>query len=279
MGQPDGVSGVRWGGGGPGVALTGDEVVVVDGGEVRALDAVSGEVRWSRTVGAGFRRITVAGDLRIVVGEPGVVALDRTGGERWRVANSPWLGGAALHAGRGADEVVVVSDDRVAVAYSAASGAERWRRSVQVPFGLPAPVVEVRRGDEQVVLLADEAGLHVIDPVLGTDVAVSATIVASTAPAEAAFRVPPTVLVGRDEVYRIDGATVAAYDLLTLAPRWSTSLGSVSQGAGARSDGGGPGFTRLAIVRVTCAGSTFAFHLSDGSVRLARASGKDTVRR
>ena len=85
---------------GGGLALDGESVFATTGyGELIALDAASGAIRWRQRLDAGLGTPTVAGDVVYVVGSDGAAwAIEAANGRiRWNLPASP--GGASLAGG------------------------------------------------------------------------------------------------------------------------------------------------------------------------------------
>ncbi len=200
--------------------LRGDEVAVVArSGTVTVLDASSGAVRWSRSLGADARAAAAApGGFVIVADErERVTALDSTTGQQvWRrdaglvdeikvdprgelvvamTESGELFGleagdgaerfstvfvGVAVDIAFGADEVVVLSDERT-VALGALDGSVRWRSAGGVSLLGSGEVVGVVQR-ESVVLRATSDGAVVVERALTTGSASSsAAVVVGTA--------------------------------------------------------------------------------------------------
>jgi outer membrane protein assembly factor BamB len=123
----------------PNPAVAGDTVYApCDDGTLYALDANTGEVRWTFQ-GEPFWEIAVAGDLAYVLAGPGTLyAVDiATGQELWRydakeLATSPAVADGLVVAGTPNGQLVGID---------AATGEERWRYQVTTGGGVRPPAL------------------------------------------------------------------------------------------------------------------------------------------
>jgi outer membrane protein assembly factor BamB len=106
-----------------------------DGAGLYAVDAATGQVRWTFTGSAEIVSEPVVGDgVVLVVDLPRVWALDAaTGAERWQVQGTGSGGGAAVVGG-----VAYLRFEGEVRAVAAASGEERWSAAISGIAGAPA---------------------------------------------------------------------------------------------------------------------------------------------
>ncbi len=141
------------------------------GAPVVALDLRSGKLRWRADLGVpavgttpatGDGRVYVTGETSCDEQKPTLVAFDAgTGREDWRVTLPPFLGTggpSALVAGHGRVVFARNASDRTTLeARDAATGARRWRHSIDGPNLLVAP-----SGDDVVATSVGADGTEVV---------------------------------------------------------------------------------------------------------------------
>jgi outer membrane protein assembly factor BamB len=147
--------------------FTGKEVYVLAGAnELRALDARTGQARWTQQLGQAITTPTVSADGVVVLGttEPTGFALygldERTGAGRWKLPVArrliPW---AALD---GSTVLVATSDQRL-LAVDAPTGRLLWTTTLPPGPALPPPD-RVGRG---ALALGADGGVRLVDTATG----------------------------------------------------------------------------------------------------------------
>ncbi|MFC7132145.1 MULTISPECIES: PQQ-binding-like beta-propeller repeat protein [Salinibaculum] len=111
-----------------------DETAYVGGrdGTVRAVNARTGDTRWTRSVGAAAATPWAVEDSLYVPTADGVVALAADGTERWRHDVGEPMGFVAADHGV---YVLHLGDPPVVVGYDRGDGTERWRTDLREPMG------------------------------------------------------------------------------------------------------------------------------------------------
>lgn len=134
------------------VLLTGGQVVVTEGAKVTALDAATGQTRWSRQLNVGpVQYVRAAESVLLVGGAGGAVTLDSSTGE---VARTLELEGSASAAYLDSDLVLMRAaygepHTNYLLAFDGRTGRETWRR----PYDGAVLAVE----DGLVYVIADQA--------------------------------------------------------------------------------------------------------------------------
>lgn len=127
---PSALAGFADGPSGRPVVADGTLFAAGDDGGVAAIDAASGDVLWTRSVGATGRSPAVVGSTVFLRTTDGVAALDAAdGNERWRVTEPTRATLAASHGCYRLDD----TDPPTVVAH-ADDGSERWRTSLADPW-------------------------------------------------------------------------------------------------------------------------------------------------
>jgi len=156
-----------------GVLLIGQTAIVgTDDGQITAVDASTGEQRWSVDVGdhvlapmAGTDELVLASVRPENQGSPSLVALRASdGSEVWRYQPSGTvldLGGPSV----AGDLVYLVASDDSVRAVGVADGVERWASQLYTPTGGSPPAVS---GDG--VFVTDQSGtVYALDPASGAE--------------------------------------------------------------------------------------------------------------
>lgn len=101
------------------------------GGEVWAVDAATGEVRWRADVGAGFGAPAVAGPVVVGAEGPSLVALDASDGSvDWRVEVPPADDGVARASPAVVADLVAWATPHGQVVVAGMDGALRWNATI-----------------------------------------------------------------------------------------------------------------------------------------------------
>lgn len=133
-----------------------DALLPPEAGQVTALDAATGEERWTRRFGSRALPVGLHNDVVVVRKQNGdIVAVDiATGSTRWRRTTHRSSGYPDLSA----STVVFISRGRSVIALDAATGAERWQtRGLQIRTDLllvggGLAVVRARQPNELIAL-------------------------------------------------------------------------------------------------------------------------------
>lgn len=234
------------------VAVDGVAVTPLGDGQLVAVDATDGTVRWQVDVPDTDASATVTGDHVVVVAKDATMAARAL--DDGEVAWSVDLGGRVRSSPLLADGRLVVGVGEEVVAVSAADGSAAWRTPIDGQVdGSPALAGDrVIIGDTANQLWALELGTGEVAAQVDLGPVVEGTFVAGIA-------ATPTVTDDLVVVASTNG-TVLAADPASLAERWTVDLGD-------------PVYTSMAVtgdgsvgIVATAGGTVVALALDDGAV-------------